>query len=96
MAEHHQAQEALLLEQHFQKWAYNQGWLSFKFEERDMVLINPHDYFYPFPDVEVAVQLLSTVQTYAHLLNLPYKYWVLERWISKKPQQARGKAQEWH
>ncbi len=39
-----------------------------------MVLINPHDYFYPFPDVEVAVQLLSTVQTYAHLLNLPYKY----------------------
>ena len=41
-AECHQAQEALLLGQHFQQRDYNWGWLSFEFEEGDMVLINPH------------------------------------------------------
>ena len=28
--------------QYFQKRAYNKGWLSYKFEEGDLVLINPH------------------------------------------------------
>ena len=41
MAKQHQAQEALLLGQHFQRQAYNQGRLSYKFKEGDMVLINP-------------------------------------------------------
>ena len=38
----HQAQEALLLGQHFQQRAYNWGQLSFEFEEGDIVLINPY------------------------------------------------------
>ena len=41
-ADRHQAQEALLLGQHFQQRAYNKGRLSFELEEGDMVLINPH------------------------------------------------------
>ena len=41
-AEQQQAQEALLLGQYFQKWAYNKGRLSYKFEEGELVLINPH------------------------------------------------------
>src|ERR1700683_2529748 len=41
-AERHQAQEALMLEQHFQKRAYNRGHLSIEFEEGDLVLLNPH------------------------------------------------------
>ena len=38
----HQAQEALMLGQHFQKQVYNQGCLSIEFEEGDLVLLNPH------------------------------------------------------
>ena len=41
-AERQQAQEALLLGQYFQKRAYNKGQLSYKFEEGDLDLINPH------------------------------------------------------
>jgi hypothetical protein len=41
-AEQHRAQEALLLGQHFQCRAYNQGQLRTEFNEGDLVLINPH------------------------------------------------------
>ena len=38
----HWAQEALMLGQHFQRQSYNKGWLSFEFEEGDLVLLNLH------------------------------------------------------
>src|SRR6202042_2536990 len=38
----HRAQEALMLRQHFQKQAYNQGRLALKFNIGDLVLLNPH------------------------------------------------------
>ena len=38
----HRAQEALMLKQHFQRQSYNKGWLSFEFQEGDLVLLNPH------------------------------------------------------
>ena len=41
-AERHQAQEALMLGQHFQKRAYDRGRLSVEFEEGELVLLNPH------------------------------------------------------
>src|SRR6202050_4175362 len=41
-AKRHQAQEALMLGQHFQKRAYNHGRLSVEFEEEELVLLNPH------------------------------------------------------
>ena len=41
-AARHRAQEALMLGQHFQRRSYNKGWLSFKFQEGDLVLLNPH------------------------------------------------------
>ena len=41
-AERHQAQEALILGQHFQKRAYNKGRLALEFSEGDSVLLNPH------------------------------------------------------
>ena len=31
-----------MLGQHFQKRAYNEGHLAIKFEEGDLVLLNPH------------------------------------------------------
>ena len=43
-AAHHRAQEALMLGQHFQRRSYNKGQLSFKFQEGDLVLLNPHSY----------------------------------------------------
>ena len=39
---HHQAQEALMLGQHFQRRSYNKGWLSSEFQEGDLMLLNPH------------------------------------------------------
>ena len=41
-ADHHRAQEALMLGQHFQRQAYNQGRLALKFNRGDLVLLNPH------------------------------------------------------
>ena len=41
-AERHQAQEALMLGQHFQKRAYDRGRLSVEFEEGELVLLNLH------------------------------------------------------
>src|SRR6202453_345676 len=41
-ADRHRAQEALMLGQHFQKWAYNQGRLALEFNIGDLVLLNPH------------------------------------------------------
>ena len=41
-AAHHQAQEALMLGQHFHRWSYNKGRLSSEFQEGDLVLLNPH------------------------------------------------------
>ena len=38
----HQAQKALMLGQHFQRRSYNKGQLSSKFQEGDLVLLNPH------------------------------------------------------
>ena len=38
----HWAQEALMLEQHFQRWSYNKVQLSFEFQEGDLVPLNPH------------------------------------------------------
>ena len=31
-----------MLGQHFQRRSYNKGWLSFEFQEGDLVLLNPH------------------------------------------------------
>jgi len=45
IAEHHWAQEALVLGQHFQKQLYNKGRLAPKFNEGDLVLLNPHSLF---------------------------------------------------
>ena len=42
MAEQHCTQEALMLEQHFQKQSYNKGRLALEFDEGDLVLLNPH------------------------------------------------------
>ena len=41
-ATRHQAQEDLMLGQHFQRPSCNKGWLSFEFQEGDLVLLNPH------------------------------------------------------
>ena len=41
-ADRHRAQEALMLGQHFQKRAYNQGRLALEFDIGDLVLLNPH------------------------------------------------------
>jgi hypothetical protein len=41
-AKQHHAQEALMLGQHFQKRSYNKGRLALKFNEGDLVLLNPH------------------------------------------------------
>src|SRR5882762_6829667 len=41
-AERHQAQEALVLGQHFQKRAYNKGRLALEFSVGDSVLLNLH------------------------------------------------------
>src|SRR6202789_3423324 len=41
-ADWHRAQEALMLGQHFQKRAYNQGRLALEFDIGDLVLLNPH------------------------------------------------------
>jgi hypothetical protein len=41
-AARHQAQEALMLGQHFQRRSYNKGQLSTKFQEGDLVLLNLH------------------------------------------------------
>ena len=41
-ATHHQAQEALMLGQHFQRQSYNKRQLSLEFEKGDLVLLNLH------------------------------------------------------
>jgi len=41
-ADRHRAQEALMLGQHFQRRAYNQGRLALEFNIGDLVLLNPH------------------------------------------------------
>ena len=81
---HHQAQEAVMLGQHFQRRSYNKGWLPFKFQEGYLVLLNLHSLSLLKNETGCGSKLLMKYdrpfQIIQKLSAVSYQLWMPESW----------------